>query len=221
MTNVIQTSGAGSLVVQFATMLIDTIVLAVQTNPINSDIKVLLTIENVVNYVESAFYVWMLYNFKNIKNITKNRYYDWAITTPTMLFTYIMYLLMTKKREDKESTALLGLIQSEKYTLIVVFLLNWAMLLCGYLSETGKLKTKLATFLGFMPFIAMFYIIYTKYVTLNGSYITFIYFVAVWALYGIAALLNYKLKNTFYNVLDIFSKNFFGLFLAFMVVFRK
>ena len=219
--SIIQSSGYSSLIIQFSTMFIDTLVLALHTNLINSDIKVLLTIENIVNYVESAFYVWMLYNFKHIKNITKSRYYDWAITTPTMLFTYIMYLLMTKKRENQESTALLGLIQSEKITLIVVFLLNWTMLLCGYLSETGRMKTKLATFLGFMPFIAMFYIIYSKYVTLNGSYATFIYFVAVWALYGVAALLNYKLKNTFYNVLDIFSKNFFGVFLAYMVVFRK
>lgn len=220
MTSIIQTSGTISLIVQFATMFIDTIVLAVRTNPINNDIKVLLTIENVVNYVESAFYVWMLYNFKNIKNITKNRYYDWMITTPTMLFTYIMYLLMTKKKEDNESSELLGLIQSEKYVLITVFLLNWTMLLCGYLSETGRMETKLATFLGFMPFIAMFYIIYTKYVTLSGSYKTFMYFVGVWALYGFAALKNYKLKNTLYNILDIFSKNFFGLFLAYMVVFR-
>ena len=221
MNSIILSSGYTSLIVQFVTMFIDTLVLAVHTNPVNNDIKVLLTIENVVNYVESAFYVWMLYNFKNIKNITKNRYYDWMITTPTMLFTYIMYLLMTKKREDKESTDLLGLIQSEKYVLITVFLMNWTMLLFGYLSETGRMETKLATFLGFMPFIAMFYIIYTKYVTLSGSTATYIYFVAVWALYGIAALMNYKLKNTFYNILDVFSKNFFGLFLAYMVVFRK
>lgn len=221
MNDIIQTSGYFSLIVQFATMFIDTIVLAFRTNPINNDIKALLTIENVVNYVESAFYVWMLFNIKRIQNITKHRYYDWAITTPTMLFTYIMYLLMTKKREDHESTALLGLIQSEKYTLAVVFLLNWTMLFFGYLSETGRMKTKLATFLGFIPFLAMFYIIFSKYVTLHGSYLTFTYFVAVWAFYGIAALLNYKLKNTFYNILDIFSKNFFGLFLAYMVVFRK
>jgi len=30
----------------------------------------------------------------------------------------------------------------------------------------------------------------------------------------------YKIKNTFYNVLDVFSKNFFGLFLAYMILFR-
>jgi len=39
----------------------------------------------------------------------------------------------------------------------------------------------------------------------------------IWGLYGIAAIFNYKIKNTFYNILDIFSKNFFGLFLSYLV----
>jgi bacteriorhodopsin len=39
-----------------------------------------------------------------------------------------------------------------------------------------------------------------------------------WSLYGIVAMLPYTLKNTIYNVLDLFAKNFFGLFLSYLIV---
>jgi hypothetical protein len=207
--------------VQIVAMIIDTYVLITPTNPKNNDIKGLLVVENVVNIVEFTFYVWMVYNFSRIKNITKFRYYDWAITTPTMLFTYMMYTNILKKKENNEPQPLMTLVLEEKYTIALVFVLNWMMLLFGFLGETGKLPTNLSTALGFIPFIAMFYIIYTKYAqfTKIGSS-TFVYFVSIWAIYGIAALMSYNVKNVMYNILDLFSKNFFALFLAYMVAFR-
>jgi hypothetical protein len=36
-------------------------------------------------------------------------------------------------------------------------------------------------------------------------------------LYGVAAVLPYGSKNAMYNVLDLFSKNFFGLFLGYLI----
>ena len=44
------------------------------------------------------------------------------------------------------------------------------------------------------------------------------YFLVFWSLYGIVAVLPYALKNTIYNVLDLFSKNFFGIFLSYLIV---
>ena len=42
----------------------------------------------------------------------------------------------------------------------------------------------------------------------------FIFFLLIiWSLYGFAFLLNANEKNIIYNILDIFSKNFFGLYL--------
>jgi len=219
--HIIHRTGSASLIVQIIAMIIDTYVLITPTNPANNDIKGLLVVENAVNIVEFTFYVWMVYNFSRIKNITKFRYYDWAITTPTMLFTYMMYTNILKKKENNESHPLMTLVLEEKYTIALVFVLNWLMLLCGFLGETGKLPTNLSTALGFIPFIAMFYIIYTKYAkfTKIGSS-TFVYFVSIWAVYGVAALMNYNVKNVMYNILDLFSKNFFALFLAYMVAFR-
>jgi hypothetical protein len=218
--HVVHFSGSISLLVQIVTTLIDSYVLAVPTNPKNNDIKSLLFIENWVNFIELCFYVWMVSRFKHITNITKYRYYDWFITTPTMLFTYSMYLLIQKKKEDNEPHDLLTLVKDQKYVLAGIMLLNWCMLFFGFMSETGKMGTNLAVSLGFIPFALMFYLIYenyAKYSQLGQS--TFVYFVLVWGLYGVAALMAYKLKNTLYNILDVFSKNFFGLFLAYKVAF--
>ena len=45
----------------------------------------------------------------------------------------------------------------------------------------------------------------------------FYWFVFFWALYGVFAIMSYTVKNTGYNILDIFAKNFFGVFLAYIV----
>lgn len=219
--HVIHSTGTASLLIQVIATIIDTFVLTFPTNPRNNEIKKLLAVENVVNVIELSFYVWMVTNFKTIQNITKYRYYDWALTTPTMLFTYSMYLLINQKKEEDEAHDLWTLVKNEKYFLAGIFLLNWSMLYYGYMSETGEMETKSAVFLGFIPFILMFYVIYERYAkhTSIGTK-TFIFFTVVWGLYGLAALMSYKVKNVMYNILDLFSKNFFALFLAYMVVFR-
>ena len=45
----------------------------------------------------------------------------------------------------------------------------------------------------------------------------FIWFVFFWSLYGVFSTMSYTIKNTGYNILDIFAKNFFGLFLAYVI----
>ena len=50
---------------------------------------------------------------------------------------------------------------------------------------------------------------------------TFIYFAGVWGLYGLASLMSYTYKNMAYNILDLFSKNFFGIFLAVVLLMQK
>ena len=221
MNDIIHITGLVSFIIQVITTIIDTIALSIPIQPELNSIKALLWIEYIVNFIEGTFYFWMITNFNNIKNITIYRYYDWIITTPTMLFTYSMYLLITEKIEKNKEHTLLELINHEKYYLIIIILLNWLMLFFGYMGELGKLSVKLSTFLGFIPFVIMFYIIYEKYAKYTSiGLITFIYFVSAWALYGIAALMNYKIKNIMYNILDLFAKNFFALFLAYIVIFK-
>ena len=219
--HVIHSSGYISLLIQLVTFFIGSYALLLPTNPANKDLKTLLGFETAVNVVEFCFYVWMVYHFKQIQNITKFRYYDWFFTTPVMLFTFSMYLLILSKEEKEEQHDLLTLAMGEKYVLAAIALLNWCMLSFGYLSEIGLMGTQLATFLGFIPFTLMFYLIYENYAKYTEvGRAAFVYFVVVWALYGVAALMAYKMKNTFYNVLDVFSKNFFGLFLAYMIFLK-
>jgi hypothetical protein len=90
------------------------------------------------------------------------------------------------------------------------------MLLFGYLGEKGIMSILSSTLCGFIPFGLMFGIIYHYFAQVNQATLTmFYYFVAVWSFYGIAAMLPYKWKNACYNILDLFAKNFFGLFLAY------
>lgn len=222
MENFIFNTGLVSAILQFITIIIDTFILSINMHPSLDNIKNLLWIEYIVNFIEGTFYIWMLTNFSTNLNITISRYYDWIITTPIMLFTYIMYLVQTRNMEDNKNYNLSELINNEKYTLFIIILLNWSMLFFGYISELGIMNVKLSTFLGFIPFTTMFYIIYEKYSKHNQTGInTFYYIVFVWGLYGVAALMNYEIKNIMYNLLDLFSKNFFALYLAYTLISKN
>lgn len=99
-----------------------------------------------------------------------------------------------------------------------ILILNWSMIFFGYLGEMGWIHNYGAVALGFIPFVSYFTIIYYEYAKYTRiGQILFWTFSGIWALYGIAALLTYYWKNILFNVLDIVSKNFFGLFLAYVV----
>ena len=184
----------------------------------------MLLLEVVVQFIEGLFYIYWLCNFNNILNITPKRYFDWFLTTPTMLVTLIFYLIFLKYKDENKSHELhfFELFNTEFYNIIIILLLNWLMLLFGYLGEINFIPVLLGVFLGFIPFIIYYYIIYKKYAILTSDGLKiFFYFFIVWSLYGIVAVLPYKIKNIFYNILDLFSKNFFGIFLSYSLFTNK
>lgn len=185
-------------------------------------LKQLMLLELFVQIIEGSFYMYWVYNFKNILNITPKRYFDWAITTPIMLVTLIFYLIFLKDSTLGYKLDLFKLVTQEYYTIVVVLLLNWLMLLFGYLGEINLLPLLLGVSLGFIPFLIYYYIIYSKYAILSDDGIKmFLYFFVFWSLYGVAAVLPYKIKSICYNILDLFSKNFFGLFLSYMLFINR
>jgi hypothetical protein len=221
MNELVYNTGVASFIIQIFTVLIDTFALSLSVPPSLYNIKILLWIEYIVNFIEGTFYVWMIYNFSKIKNITITRYYDWVISTPIMLFTYSMYLLHTRYVEENKNIHLFTSIYYERYTLMTIIFLNWTMLFFGYMSELGKINVITSTFLGFIPFFFMFYIIYENYAKYTEIGInTFLYVVIVWGLYGVSALMKYEIKNIMYNILDLFSKNFFALYLAYILIYK-
>ena len=220
-----------SIVVQVITGVIELLALFVKTAPGMALIKQLLGLEVAVQAVEGAFYAWLYYNIDRVKNITPKRYADWAITTPTMLVTLVAYIiyLNSEKEEGKgnESLSLLQILRDYAAPITQILVLNWLMLLFGYLGEVGVIPLVAGVALGFVPFIAYFYIMYERFihnandapiVINSASMKIYAYFLVFWSLYGIVAVLPYALKNTIYNVLDLFSKNFFGIFLSFLIL---
>ena len=184
-------------------------------------LKQLLILELFVQLIEGSFYLYWFYNFTNIANVTPKRYLDWALTTPTMLVTLVFYLIYLKNKDsnDKYPLDFFELFNQEFYTIIIILLLNWLMLLFGYVGEINMLPVLLGVSLGFIPFLIYYYIIYTKYAVLSDDGLNiFFYFFIVWLLYGVVAILPYNLKNMCYNILDLFSKNFFGIFLSYLLL---
>lgn len=217
--NIIYRTGGFSLFFQVLTLFFDIYVLSLEIHPSLRFIKSLLWIELWVQLIEGSFYIWLVTSFAKIENITPFRYYDWILTTPSMLFTYCMYLYYERTKDQR---SFYEIVEDNSPILAPIFILNTLMLMFGYLSEMGRLSVNVGTGLGFLPFFGMFYLIYDNYAkyTLVGQ-TTFVYFVSVWALYGVAALFSYDYKNAFYNVLDLFSKNFFGIFLGGVLLYEK
>lgn len=214
----IYTSGVISLIVQVIVGFIDYLVIEIsEVRPGDEILKDLLKVELFVQSIEFIFYVWLIYYFSRVsQNITPYRYLDWAITTPIMLITLSGFL----NHNGSGPTRLREFLLKYKGSIIKIVFLNVAMLLFGLIGEFGYLSPFTSTILGFIPFTLNFK--YIKETFLPSSEDTFkntlfYWFVFFWALYGLFAVMNYTIKNTGYNILDIFAKNFFGLFLAYVV----
>ena len=231
MSSLLHSSLLFSIVVQVVTGVIELLALFVKTPPAMALIRQLLSLELAVQAVEGAFYVWLYKNINTVKNITPNRYADWAITTPTMLITLIAYIIyLNSDKVHTDSLSLIQILRENAVPIAQILGLNWIMLLFGYLGEVGVFPLVTGVALGFAPFIAYFYIMYERFVANdainvnvnvnrdNTSLKIYAYFLVFWSLYGIVAVLPYTLKNTIYNVLDLFAKNFFGLFLSYLIV---
>ena len=210
----IYSSGIGSLIVQFVVGVIDYSALKVDVQPKDELLKDLLKVEIVVQVIEFLFYVWLLCYFSNVsKNITPFRYLDWALTTPLMLITLSGFL----NHDGNKTTRLTEFLSDNRGSIIKIVLLNAAMLLCGLIGEFGYLSPLVSTAFGFIPFVLNFKHIKENFLRDSEDKFKnaiFYWFMFFWALYGVFAVMSYTNKNAGYNILDIFAKNFFGLFLA-------
>ena len=219
-----------SLYVQAITAILNFIVLFINARPESYLLKELLMLELGVQMVEGTFYVWLLYNMKSVDNMTIHRYMDWFFTTPTMLVTLIAYLIyldyMDKNSHPNINTKvtaaprLINILSEHSETISWIIGLNAFMLFFGVMGELQYIYPILAFSLGFIPFFIYFKMIYENYAvkTEFGQQI-FFYFFLLWSLYGVASFFPYLWKNIGYNLLDIFSKNLFGFYLSYLVIF--
>lgn len=133
------------------------------------------------------------------------RYTDWFISTPFMLFVLCMVLANERKVNLKVTS------------LLIVLLLNYAMLISGYMGETRVIERSMACAIGFVFFGIMFGYIWTMFMSGQkvigfASMLSFGVFLSVWAMYGIVFLLDEKTKNVAFNILDLIAKAFVGIF---------
>lgn len=212
-----------SVVVQILTGILEIYSLFVKVPTEFLLIRQLLGLEIAVQIVEGLFYAWLVFNFSSITDVTPKRYIDWSITTPTMLVTLVFFLIYSYHREKGDTSKLefFKLLIENATNISYILLLNWLMLIFGYLGEVKILPTILGVMLGFIPFLLYYLIIFIYYVRNQTGFNLFLYFFIFWALYGVVAMFPYYFKNACYNILDLFAKNFFGVFLSYIIIADK
>ena len=210
-----------SLVVQIITTIISLDGLFKKINIKDFVLKEILVLEGVVQLIESAFYIWVIFAIHNLNKVTPRRYIDWSFSTPIMLTSTIVFMKYQEYREKNinKSFRLLDFFKDNKLNIFKIFVYNGLMLLLGYAGERGIIDKRIGIPLGFVFFYLSFNLIYQEYAKkskLGKKLFTFL--VIVWGLYGVAAMTDLKTKNIAYNMLDIVSKNFYGLFIYYIII---
>ena len=209
-----------SLWVQIITTLISLDGFRYDVDPKDAILKEILFIETFVQVIEGYFYSNIINVVEKLEYMTPRRYFDWMITTPIMLFSTIIFFKYSemKEKDELESFTTKQFYDNNRDNVHKIALYNGLMLLFGYLGETGKIAKHISIPIGFLFFFLSFKIIYEEYAIKSklGLLLFKVLFV-IWALYGVAAMLPDKEKNISYNCLDIFSKNFYGLFIYYKI----
>lgn len=210
-----------SFFVQIITLMIGlVIVFFTNVTPSNLLLREALILENLVQIIEGSFYIWFIYFYtKNVdkEDIASYRYYDWFFSTPIMIISTVAYFHYNNTKLISASS-LFSFLKTDIKKISELLFYNFNMLFVGYLQELKLISLAISTVVGFFFFGLLFLKMFIYYVKNNSAnYLIFYLMLIIWGLYGIAALYKNKIKNTAYNILDVFSKNFFGLFLAYLV----
>jgi hypothetical protein len=177
-----------------------TLVEALRTPIVN--VRNIMNIETTVSIIAGV--VYNLFNEMinkegfDLQRINELRYVDWSITTPLILLAIILFYNPTSP------------VQYTYY--LVIVLLNWGMLLTGYLGETGVWARETGLVTGFLFFGALLAMLYTCCIDSKANHTVFYIFAAIWTGYGINYMVEDKeTKNIGYNTLDVISKALFGV----------
>ena len=189
-------------------------------------LKHILSIETCVTIIASIAYAFLTQSYTTKQNfdLTFYRYLDWFATTPLLLLSLIIYLSYIKNKYENNQTPETDddsfniILKDNK--IIIIILLNFLMLVFGYMGETKLINYIFANSLGFIPFILMLYLIWKHYCH-SSNINVFIAFSIIWSMYGIVYYFDNNNKNIGYNILDIISKVWFGMLIWYQVVQYK
>ena len=173
----------------------------------DSKIRHILNLETCISVVAAFFYGLFMTKINQVKinyrEINVNRYVDWSITTPIMLLVLVLAFCYNTKQQVS-----LG-------AFVLILILNYGMLGFGFLGENKIMDKLKANLIGFLFFISLYGFIFFKYIknyNLFDNNILYLSFLILWSIYGIAYWFNEKSKNIAYNILDLLSKCFVGIF---------
>ena len=227
MDNIIYDTGYISLIIQLVIGIIGAIGIFIPLYEKDKILTDIIIMETSVQFIEFLFYLWLVFSiYSRSVNVTAIRYFDWFITTPIMLITTLLYFAYNSnndKYKNENNHITLNSIFKKDYKIIyqLVFY-NFFMLLFGLLGELGLMNRYISLFFGTIFFLLSFRILYKYYADLDDDNKPLFYFVfIIWLFYGVAYLFNYKYRNVSYNILDIFSKNFYGLYIFYKIINKK
>ena len=152
-----------SIFMQILTGILPLPALFLKTNENDMVVKDVLKLETVVQFVEGIFYILVVYLAISVSSLATYRYFDWVITTPFMLLSTMIFMEWSnhKNKKNKEKTndntvvTFMDTVKKYKKLFITIGLLNFVMLLFGFLGETKQMPNIVAVILGFIPFLAM------------------------------------------------------------------
>jgi bacteriorhodopsin len=171
----------------------------------------ILNLETCISLVAGYFYSTFTSKIENsYKNnelinwseLVKIRYIDWTITTPLMLLV-LSSVLSYNIKDVVHFNIIVGIV-----------LINWLMILFGYLGENGTISRIAGLVGGFICFFIIFIIVYINYIKPKYNFpniVLFGIYIVVWSLYGVAYMLDNSVKNIIMNILDLIAKCFVGL----------
>ena len=177
-------------------------------------VRHIMNLETCISVVAGYFYALFVDKINKAENddkpgdlpleeINDNRYTDWAISTPLMILVLCLVLGMENKH----------VVNFWRFLLILLF--NFLMLGSGYLGENGTLEKSSANMIGLVFFALMFGTIWNTYMTNKktfNSVVIYLLFVVLWVFYGLFYQTNTLTKIFGYNILDLLSKAFIGIF---------
>jgi hypothetical protein len=157
--------------------------------------QLILSIEMCITGISSYMYYLFIQRINSLHTISVLRYNGWVITTPLMLIALCLLLH----------------IPTTIHSLSYLIGLDWIMLLAGYLGERNWMPRILATVAGFVPFLLLFYTLYSDAIFTTFTHFLFWIYFTGWACYGLAYLCNEPTKHVFMNLLDCFAKAFVAI----------
>jgi len=184
--------------------------------PEDKVLKDILIMELTVQIVEGMMYVYLIRQFTKGNIDTSLRYYDWFISTPVMLLATLLFLkYLYQKPVNTVET-----FKEDNLQVSWIVVLNFLMLLVGFMGEQGKLNRWVSFILGSGFLVGSFGILseYARKTKYGQIFLSIMF--GVWGFYGLAFLLPVNARNISYNFLDLFAKNFYGIFL-YIVILRQ